>query len=116
MYSSRMNKFLFISTACLIVSLQACSFTPEFYPFSEICDNEIATYCSNEDVALGECMIANEAMLGPDCGSSVFYWAGDRYGWREPEMRERWESMNREERHEYVTRNRGSFDGFHGKK
>jgi len=82
------------------------------YPFAEICGDEIDNYCVDAGDALGDCMVANYDMLGDDCGDAVFFWAGEHYGWRDPEIHDRWDGMTARERHEYVISHSGYLDEF----
>jgi len=82
----------------------------ELYPFADVCGDEIDTYCYEVD-ALGDCMLSNGGMLGVDCGAAVFGWAGDRWGWRDRDARERWERMTPHERHAYANRHWDDYMG-----
>lgn len=110
-----MKKFLifgllvFGAIAAPIYSARAIIDT-ELYPFADICGDDIDMYCVDVD-SLGNCMIDNIGNLGPDCGDAVFYWAGDRWGWRDRGMRDRWEHMPAAERHAYATEHWGDYAG-----
>jgi len=82
------------------------------YPFMDVCGDEIGNYCVDVGDGLGDCMIANYGLLGDDCGDAVFFWAGEHYGWRDPDIRDRWDGMSARERHEYVVSHKGYLDDF----
>jgi hypothetical protein len=79
------------------------------YPFADVCGPDIEEYC-DEVGALGDCMVDNYSMLEPECGDAVFYWAGDHWGWHDPEVRDRWAGMSGRERHDYAISHQKEFD------
>jgi len=82
------------------------------YPFADACGPEIDDYCADTD-DLGNCMLANRFSLDGDCGDAFYYWAGDRWGWRDPDMRGRWDTMNHMDRRAYVANHWGDYDEAH---
>ena len=99
-----MRKFLLLSACSLFMALPACAFVApddEVYPFMDICSDDIQDYCQDAG-DLGACMLYNRAQLNDDCEDEVFFWASNRYGWADPDMRDRWHNASHEEHRAYA--------------
>ncbi|MCL1892096.1 MAG: hypothetical protein FWF97_02265 [Alphaproteobacteria bacterium] len=103
---------LFYSLALLLCAGTAHAFLgvdAGLYPWADACGPEIDEYCA-ETNNLGDCMLTNVSEFDSDCGDAVFYWAGDRYGWRDPHMRDRWHGLSPDERRAYRTDHARDFE------
>ena len=85
------------------------------YPFADVCRPEIDRYCADIDYDLGDCMLKNYDYLTDDCGAAVFFFGGERFGWPDPYLRERWNDMSIEERHKFLKENQAELDHMLGR-
>jgi len=94
---------IFITAIFIIHGANAYDIDTGLYPFADFCGDEIDQYCYGVD-DLGNCMLSNRGVLGDDCYDSVFLWAGDRWGWHDHGVRDRWNKMGRDERNDYTNK------------
>ena len=79
-----MKKYLIVAFCGLFFTMPARAYIDlGLYPFADVCGSEIDEYCTDVVWDVGDCMIANEGMLGNDCGDAVWVWGRDRFGWRD---------------------------------